>query len=70
MDKFSDQKRAVQYLYPPIDPFDQRMMDVVTQSILNNAATPKVFPSSCFMVVREGGAARQCAVISTPKYTM
>jgi proline iminopeptidase len=28
MDKFSDQKRAVQYLYPPIDPFDQRMIDV------------------------------------------
>ena len=28
MDKFSDQKRAVQYLYPPIDPFDQRMLDV------------------------------------------
>ncbi|PYG26594.1 prolyl aminopeptidase [Pelagimonas varians] len=28
MDKFTGQKRAVQYLYPPIDPFDQRMMDV------------------------------------------
>ncbi|MEM6758841.1 MAG: prolyl aminopeptidase [Pseudomonadota bacterium] len=28
MDKHSDQKRAVQYLYPPIDPFDQQMMDV------------------------------------------
>ena len=28
MDKHSDQKRAVQYLYPPIDPFDQRMLDV------------------------------------------
>lgn len=28
MDKIPDQKRAVQYLYPPIDPFDQRMMDV------------------------------------------
>jgi len=28
MDKFSGQKRAVQYLYPPIDPFDQRMVDV------------------------------------------
>lgn len=28
MDKFSDQRRAVQYLYPPIDPFDQRMIDV------------------------------------------
>ncbi|MHA6264316.1 prolyl aminopeptidase [Arenibacterium sp. CAU 1754] len=28
MDKYPDQKRAVQYLYPPIDPYDQRMMDV------------------------------------------
>lgn len=28
MDKFSGQKSAVQYLYPPIDPFDQRMLDV------------------------------------------
>ncbi|MEX0371272.1 MAG: prolyl aminopeptidase [Tateyamaria sp.] len=28
MDKHSDQKRAVQYLYPPTDPFDQRMLDV------------------------------------------
>ncbi|MEM9966614.1 MAG: prolyl aminopeptidase [Pseudomonadota bacterium] len=28
MDKFPDQKRAVQYLYPPIDPFDQRMLSV------------------------------------------
>lgn len=28
MDKFSGQKRAVAHLYPPIDPFDQRMLDV------------------------------------------
>lgn len=28
MDKYSGQKRAVQYLYPPLDPFDQRMMEV------------------------------------------
>jgi len=28
MDKIPDQKRAVQYLYPPIDAFDQRMLDV------------------------------------------
>ncbi|MDO6730568.1 prolyl aminopeptidase [Marinovum sp. 2_MG-2023] len=28
MDKFSGQKRAAQFLYPPIDPFDQRMLDV------------------------------------------
>ncbi len=28
MDKYPDQKRAVQYLYPPLDPFDQRMVEV------------------------------------------
>lgn len=28
MDKNSGQKRAVHYLYPPVDPFDQRMLDV------------------------------------------
>ena len=28
MDKVADRKKSVQYLYPPIDPFDQRMMDV------------------------------------------
>ena len=28
MDKHSDQKHAVQYLYPPTDPYDQRMLDV------------------------------------------
>ena len=28
MDKFPDQKRALQHLYPPIDPFDQRMLAV------------------------------------------
>ena len=28
MDKHSGQKRAVSYLYPPIEPFDQRMIEV------------------------------------------
>jgi len=28
MDKFPSQKRAVQYLYPPLDPYDQRMLPV------------------------------------------
>jgi len=28
MDKFPSQKRAVQYLYPPVDPFDQQMLDM------------------------------------------
>ena len=28
MDKYPDQKRGAQFLYPPADPFDQRMVDV------------------------------------------
>ena len=28
MDKVADRRKAAQHLYPPIDPFDQRMMDV------------------------------------------
>ena len=28
MDQRSGQKRAVEYLYPPIDPFDQRVIDM------------------------------------------
>jgi len=28
MDKIADQKSALQYLYPPIEPFDRQMMDV------------------------------------------
>ena len=28
MDRVADKKSASQFLYPPIDPFDQRMMDV------------------------------------------
>ncbi|MEE4348015.1 MAG: prolyl aminopeptidase, partial [Paracoccaceae bacterium] len=28
MDKYSGQKSAVHYLHPPVDPFDQRMIDV------------------------------------------
>ncbi|MEO1240036.1 MAG: prolyl aminopeptidase, partial [Pseudomonadota bacterium] len=28
MDKSSGKKAASQFLYPPIDPFDQRMLDV------------------------------------------
>jgi len=28
MNKFSGQKSAVQYLYPPVEPFDRQMMDV------------------------------------------
>ncbi len=28
MDKYPDQKRTVQFLYPPVEPFDQRMLSV------------------------------------------
>ena len=66
MDKFPDQKRAVQYLYPPIDPFDQRMMDVGEghRSIWNNAATRMAFPLWSCMAVPAAGAARRCGAIS------
>jgi proline iminopeptidase len=43
MDKFSGQKRAAAHLFPPIDPFDQRMLDVGDGHQLftwSNAAIP------------------------------
>jgi proline iminopeptidase len=41
MDHRSGQKRAVDYLYPPVEPFDQRMIDMGDghRSMSNNAAT-------------------------------
>jgi len=59
MDKFSDQKRAVQYLYPPIDPFDQRMMDVGQghQIYLEQCGNPQGIP----VVVLHGGPGGGCS---------
>jgi len=53
MDKYPDQKRAVQYLYPSIDPFDQRMLDVGQgHSIyVEQCGNPKGIP----IVVLHGG---------------
>lgn len=59
MDKHTDQKRAVQYLYPPIDPFDQQMMDVGQgHSIyVEQCGNPKGVP----VVVLHGGPGGGCS---------
>ena len=59
MDKFSDQKRAVQYLYPPIDPFDQRMLDVGQghRVYVEQCGSPKGIP----VVVLHGGPGGGCS---------
>jgi proline iminopeptidase len=59
MDKFLDQKRAVQYLYPPIDPFDQRMLDVGNghQIYVEQCGDPNGIP----VVVLHGGPGGGCS---------
>ncbi|MEM8729943.1 MAG: prolyl aminopeptidase [Pseudomonadota bacterium] len=59
MDKSADQKRAVQYLYPPIDPFDQRMMDVGQghQLYVEQCGNPTGLP----VVVLHGGPGGGCS---------
>ncbi|MGX9356077.1 prolyl aminopeptidase [Roseobacteraceae bacterium S113] len=59
MDKFSGQKRAVQYLYPPIDPFDQRMIDVGDGHTVyvEQAGNPDGLP----VVVLHGGPGGGCS---------
>lgn len=59
MDKFSDQKRAAQYLYPPIDPFDQRMLDVGDGHTIyvEQCGNPKGIP----VVVLHGGPGGGCS---------
>lgn len=59
MDKFSDQKRAVQYLYPPIDPFDQRMLDVGDghQIYVEQCGEPNGIP----VIVLHGGPGGGCS---------
>jgi len=59
MDKIPDQKRAVQYLYPPIDPFDQRML-VVGQGhkiYVEQCGNPDGIP----VVVLHGGPGGGCS---------
>lgn len=59
MDKYPDQKRAVQYLYPPIEPFDQRMMDVGQghRIYVEQSGNPRGVP----VVVLHGGPGGGCS---------
>ena len=59
MDKNPDQKRAVQYLYPPIEPFDQRMLDVGQghQVYVEQCGNPEGQP----VIVLHGGPGGGCS---------
>ncbi|MEM6659822.1 MAG: prolyl aminopeptidase [Pseudomonadota bacterium] len=59
MDKYPDQKRAVQYLYPPIDPFDQRLVSVGDghQIYMEQSGKPDGIP----VVVLHGGPGGGCS---------
>ncbi|GHF35711.1 prolyl aminopeptidase [Seohaeicola zhoushanensis] len=59
MDRHPDQKRAVQYLYPPIDPFDQRMLDVGQghSVYVEQCGNPEGIP----VVVLHGGPGGGCS---------
>ena len=59
MDRNPDQKRAVQYLYPPITPYDQRMVDVgQSHSIyVEQCGNPDGVP----VVVLHGGPGGGCS---------
>ncbi len=59
MDKNSGQKRAVHYLYPPVEPFDQRHIDVGDghQIYVEQSGNPKGLP----VVVAHGGPGGGCS---------
>ncbi|QYX57028.1 prolyl aminopeptidase [Roseovarius sp. SCSIO 43702] len=59
MDKFPDQKNAVQYLYPPVDPYDRRMLDVGDghQVYVEQSGNPEGIP----VVVLHGGPGGGCS---------
>ncbi|KUJ77935.1 proline iminopeptidase [Ruegeria marisrubri] len=59
MDKYPDQKRAVQYLYPPTDPFDQRMVDVGNghRIYVEQCGNPSGIP----VVILHGGPGGGCS---------
>ncbi len=61
MDKDPSQKRAVHYLYPPLDPFDQRMMDTGEgHSIyVEQCGTPDGVP----VIVLHGGPGGGCSPV-------
>lgn len=59
MDKFSGKKRAAAHLFPPVDPFDQRMLDVGDghQIYVEQCGNPKGAP----VVVLHGGPGGGCS---------
>ncbi len=59
MDRFSGQKSAVHYLHPPIDPYDQRMLDVGEghKVYLEQSGNPHGVP----VVVLHGGPGGGCS---------
>ena len=59
MDKYPDQKRAVQFLYPPVEPFDQRTVDVGQghKIYMEQCGNPKGVP----VVVLHGGPGGGCS---------
>lgn len=59
MDKFSGQKSAVQYLYPPVEPFDRQMMDVGDghKIYVEQSGNPAGIP----VVVLHGGPGGGCS---------
>ncbi|MBY6090562.1 prolyl aminopeptidase [Maritimibacter alkaliphilus] len=59
MDKFSGQKSAAQYLYPPIDPFDQRMLAVGEGHTIYVEQSGK--PDGIPVVVLHGGPGGGCS---------
>lgn len=59
MDQRSGQKRAVEYLYPPIEPFDQRILDVGDDHriYIEQCGNPKGIP----VLVLHGGPGGGCS---------
>jgi proline iminopeptidase len=59
MDKVADRKNAAQFLYPPLDPFDQRMMDVGDghRIYVEQCGNPEGVP----VVVLHGGPGGGCS---------
>jgi proline iminopeptidase len=59
MDHRSGQKRAVEFLYPPIDPFDQRVMDVGGghRIYIEQCGNPRGIP----VIVLHGGPGGGCS---------
>jgi len=59
MDKYPDQKRAVQFLYPPIEPFDQRVVEVGQghKIYVEQCGNPKGVP----VVILHGGPGGGCS---------